>query len=119
MARSEKNVRRITDWINKESDYFFINPGYYFVFIDEQIQLEDKELLQIFAHCLSVPRYPLFVKCGHLTCLPCLDKYYKLCFNFQYKIRCPTCKQFCSLDDICTFTENKLPSKLSFNENVK
>ena len=100
MTISERNVQRITDWINKESDYSFIYPGYSFDFKDDQVQLEDKELLQICAHCLSVPRYPLFLKCGHLTCLPCLDKYYKLCFNFQYKIRCPTCKQFCSLDDM-------------------
>ena len=50
---------------------------------------------------------PLFVKCGHLPYFLCLVKYYKLCFNFQYKIRCPTCKQVSSLNDICTFNEVK------------
>ena len=108
MTRSERNVQRITDWIKQECDYSFIYPGYSFVFKDEQLQLKDKELLQICAHCLSVPRYPLFYKCGHLTCLPCLVKYYRLCFNFQYKIRCPTCKQYSSLDDIGIFKEEKI-----------
>ena len=107
MTITERKVQRIIDWINKECDYLFIYPGYSVVFNDEQIKLEDKELLQICAHCLSIPLYPLFFKCCHLTCFPCLVKYYKLCFNFQYKIRCPTCKQFSSLDDIYTFNENK------------
>ena len=59
MTVTERNVQRITDWINKECDYSFIYPGYSFVFNDEQIKLDDKELLQICAHCLSIPRYPL------------------------------------------------------------
>ena len=80
-----KNTQRITEWINEEPDNFFINPGYSPVFSDEQIQLGNKELMQICAHCLSVPRFLLFFKCGHLTCLLCLYKYYKLNFNFKLK----------------------------------
>ena len=107
MNISARNIERITDWINKEPDYSFIYRGYSSEFKDEQIQLENKELMQVCAHCLSVPRYPLFFKCGHLTCLPCLIKYYKHYFNFQFKIICPTCKQYSSLDEINTYESEK------------
>ena len=81
-----ENTQRIITWINEEPDNSFINPGYSPVFSDEHIQLGNKELMQICAHCLSVPRFPLFFKCGHLTCLPCLNKYYKLNFNYNFKV---------------------------------
>ena len=54
MSISARNVQRIIEWINKECDYGFIYPGYFFVFDDEQVQIEDKDLLQICAHCLSI-----------------------------------------------------------------
>ena len=103
-----KNTQRIITWINEEPDNSFINQGYSSVLSDEQIPLGNKELMQICAHCLSVPRFPLFYKCGHLTCLPLLDKYYKLNFNFKFKIRCPTCKHIGSLDEIHIFKVEKV-----------
>ena len=59
--------------------------------------------MQICSHCLSLYRFSLFVKCGQLTCLPCLDKYYKLNCNYKFKVRCPACKHFGSFDKIHTY----------------
>ena len=74
MDLSPHNIQRITEWIQSEVDYIFLNPGYNIAFNDNQILLEqnDKELKQVCTYCLLFPRYPLIVKCGHLTCLPCL-----------------------------------------------
>ena len=71
------NIQRITEWIQSEVDYNFINPSYTNDFPDDQVLLDqcDKELKQVCSNCLSVPRYPLFLKCGHLSCLPCLREY--------------------------------------------
>ena len=65
------NIQRITEWIQLEVDYNFLNLGYTIAFNNDQILLEqnDKELKQICPNCLLVVRYPLFFKCGHLTCL--------------------------------------------------
>ena len=64
--------------------------------------------MEICVHCLSVPRFPLFFKCGHLTCLPCLNKYYKLNFNCKFKVRCPTSKYFGSFDEIYTYKNERV-----------
>ena len=64
--------------------------------------------MQICAHCLYVPRFLLLSKCRHLTCLPFLDKYYKLNFNCKFKVICQTCKHFGSLDEINTYKVEKV-----------
>ena len=97
------NPQLIPKWINEEPDNFVINPGSSPVCSNEQIQLGNKEIMQICAYYLSVPRYPLFLKCGHLTCLPCFDTNYKLNFNSEFKVRCPTCKYFGSLEKTHTY----------------
>ena len=79
MDLSPHNIQRITQWIQSEVDYNFLNPGYTIAFQDEKVILEnsDKELKQVCPHCLLIPRYPLFFKCGHLICLPCLREYHR------------------------------------------
>ena len=68
MELSPHNIQRITKWIQSEVDYNFLNPGYTYAFQNDQVLLEqnDKELKLVCPHCLLVPRYPLFIKCGHL-----------------------------------------------------
>ena len=76
MDLSPHNIQRISEWIKSEVDYNFLNPGYTIAFKDKQVVLEqsEKELKQVCPYCLLVPRYPLFFKCGHITCLPCLEE---------------------------------------------
>ena len=77
MDHSPPNIQRIRKWIQAEVDYNFLNSGYTIALNDDKVLLEqnDKELKHVCPHCLLVPRYPLFFKCGHLTCLPCLREY--------------------------------------------
>ena len=77
MNLSPHNIQRIKTWIQSEVDYIFLNPGYTIDFQDDRVLLEqnDKELKQVCPHCLLVPRYSLFFKCGHRTCLVCLREY--------------------------------------------
>ena len=60
MDLSPYNIQRITEWIQSEVDYNFINPGYTNDFPDDQVLLDqcDNELKQVCPHCLFVPRYP-------------------------------------------------------------
>ena len=71
------NIQRITEWIQSEVDYNFLNPCYTVAFNDDQILLkqDDKELKQVCRYCLLVPTYSLFFKCGHLTCTSFLSEY--------------------------------------------
>ena len=117
MDLSPHNIQRITEWIKSEMDYNFLNPGYTIAFNDDQVLLEqnDKELKQVCPHCLLVPRYPLFFKCGHLTCLPCLREYRRHRFMFEKILPCPICKQSCHLNEIYTYqveTKNR-PNSIS------
>ena len=63
MDLSPHNIQRITEWIQSELDYNWINLNYTNDFPDDQVLLDqcDKELKQVCFNCLLVPRYPLFV----------------------------------------------------------
>ena len=63
MDFSPHNVHRITEWIQSEVDYNFINLAYTNDFPDDQVLLDqcDKKLKQVCPNCLLVPRYPLFL----------------------------------------------------------
>ena len=98
-------------------DYNFLNTGYTIGFQDDQVLLKqnDKELKQVCPDCLLVPRYPLFFKCGHLTCRPCLRKYQRHIVMFEKLFPCPICKQSCHLNKIYTYhvKRNKRPNTIS------
>ena len=96
MDLSHHNIQRTKKWIQSEVDYNFLNPGYTIGFHDDKVLLEqsEKELKQVCTHCLLVPRYPMFFKCGHLTCLSCLRKYRRHIVMFEKLIPCKFCKQF-------------------------
>ena len=117
MDLSPHNIQRITEWIQSEVDYNFLNPGYTITFNDDQILLEqnDKELKQVCPHCLVVPRYPLFFKYGHLTCLSYLREYRRYRFMFEKMLLCPICKQSCHLNEIYSYQveKNKRPNSIS------
>ena len=117
MDLSPDNIQRITEWIQSKVNYSIIYPGYTNDFSNDQVLLDqcDKELKQVCPICLLVPRYPLFLKCGHLTCLPCLTEYRKDKFMFKKIFFCPICKQSCSLDKIYSYKVEKQnrPNSLS------
>ena len=85
MDFSPHNIQRITEWIQLEVDYNFLNLGYTIAFNDDQVLLDqnDKELKQVCPHCLLVSRYLLFFKCGQLTCLSCFREYWRHRFMFE------------------------------------
>ena len=109
MDLSIHNNQRITKWIQSEVDYNFINQCYTIAFQDDQVLLEKiyKELKQLCPYCLLVPRYLLFVKCGHFTCFPCLRDYPRHRFMFQRIFPCPICQQSCRLNEIYTYKVEK------------
>ena len=117
MDLSPHNIQRTTKLIQSEVDYNFLNPGYTIAFNDYQVLLEhnDKELKQVCPHCLLVPRYPLFFKCGHLTYLLCFREYWRYRFMFEKILPCPICKQSCHLNEIYTYQvkNNKRPNFIS------
>ena len=101
-------------------DYNFLNPGFTIVVQDDQVWLEqnDKELKQVCPHFLLVTRYPLFFKCGHLTCLPSLREYrrhsyvWKLFFLSNLQAILP------SKWNLYISSGEEQKSKLYINENV-
>ena len=66
-------------------DYNFLNPGYAYAFQDDQVLLEqnDKEFKKVCSHCLLVPRYRLYFKCGNLSCPSCFREYRRYKFMFE------------------------------------
>ena len=110
MNLSPHNIQRIIVWIQSEVNYNFLYLDYSSVFNDDQVLLEqnDKELKQVCHHCLLVPRYLLFFKCGILTFLLCLRKYQKYRFMFYKIFSCPICKQSCHINEIYTYQVKKI-----------
>ena len=98
MAITAHNIRRIREWIQAEVDFNFLASKLSNAFQDDQVLLNDQELKQICAHSFLISRYPLFFKCGHLTCLSCLREYKTLRCTFNINIHCFTCHQSCYLD---------------------
>ena len=117
MDQSPHIIQRIKKWIQSEVDDNFLNPGYTIVFQDDQILLEqnDKEIKQVCSHCLLVPKYQFFFKCGHFTCLPCLREYRRHIVMFEKLYPCPICKQSCHLNKIYTYQvkKNQRPNSIS------
>ena len=121
MNLSPHNIQRITECIQSEVDYNFLNPGYTIAFNDDQVVLKqnDKKLKHVCPHSLFIPRYPLFFKCEHLTCLLCLREYRRHGVMFDNIFPCPICKKSCCINDIYTYQVETKSSKLYFNENVQ
>ena len=117
MDLSPHNIQRITEWLQSKVDYNFHNFGYTIAFNDDEILLEqnDKELKQVCPYFLLVPRYPFFLKCGHLTCLPWLREYRRHRVMFEKMFPCLICKQSSSLYEIYTYQleKNKRPNSIS------
>ena len=109
MDFSPHNIQRITEWIQSEVDYNFLNPVYTIAFKDEQVVLGQSKtnLKQVCPCCLLVPRYPLFFKCGHITCLPCLEECRRHIFKFEINVLCPICKQSSCVNEIYTYKVEK------------
>ena len=117
MDPSTYNIQRITEWIQSEIYYNFLNPGYTIAFNDDQVVLEqnEKELKQGCPHCLLVPRYPMFFKCGHLTCIPCLREYQEHRVMIAKMLPFSICKQSCCINEIYTYLveKTKRPNSIS------
>ena len=102
-----QNIQRITELIHSKVDYNVFNSGYTIVYNDDHVLLKqnDKTLKQVGCHSLLVPRYLLFFKFKHLTCLSCLREYqnrfYDKMFSFLF------CTQSCHLNEIYTYQVNK------------
>ena len=94
MDLSPHNIQHITKSIQSKVDYNFISSGYTNAFTDDQVCLDqcDNELKQVCTNCLLVPRYPLFFKCKHFTCLPCCNEYrrHKIIFEKIFFFNLPT-----------------------------
>ena len=116
MDDSPHNIQGINKWIQSEVDYNILNLGYTIGFQDDQVLLEtnDKELKQVCPRWSLVPRYQLFFKCRHLTCLPCLREYRRNIVMFEKLFPCQICKQSCHLNEIYTYQVEKknLPNSI-------
>ena len=117
MDFSPHKIQRITKWIQSEVDYNFLNPAYTIAFNYDQVLLEhnNKELKQVCLYCLLVPKYQLYLKCWHFTCLQCLREYRRHRFMFEKILPCPICKQSCHFNEIYTYQveNNTRPNSIS------
>ena len=122
MNLSPHNTQRNTKWIQSEVDYNFLNLGYTIGFQNDQVLLEhnDTELNKVCPHCLIVPRYPLFFKCGHLTCLPCLWEYRRHIVMFENLFFLSNLQTILPSNWNLYISSGKVKmAKLYFNENVQ
>ena len=90
-------------------DYNFINLGYIFAFKMIKFYLSKVKytLKHVCPHCLLIPRYPLFYKCRHITCIPCLENIEDI-YLFENFYPCPIWKQCCCIDKIYSYIVKKI-----------
>ena len=104
------NIQRITEWIQSDVNYNFFNPGYKIACYDDQVilQHDDNKFKQGCHHCLFVLKYSLICKYGHLTCVPCFNKYGKYRFMFEIMLPSPICVESCHFNEIYTYQVEKI-----------
>jgi len=91
MELSEDNIKRLTNWVEKESRIqdpsFIIQPS--------QIYSFNSETIQRCPSCLEIPRFPRIFACGHLECHNCYIKDFKVRGRHRKNIYfsyCPNCR---------------------------
>jgi len=104
MELSEDNIKRLTNWVEKESRIqdpsFIIQPS--------QIYSFDSDTIQRCPSCLEIPRFPIIFPCGHLECHNCYIKDFKVRGRHRentYFSNCPNCRAEVNPEQVRTARE--------------
>ena len=103
-----RNISRIHEWVSREPSQIYLDRKFSISFNQDNINVIDRELIQVCPVCLELPRFPLILSCGHVMCHICLVELFKQRskrINKELCIKCPVCRTArVKLDKISSLT---------------
>ena len=102
MELSTLNSSRILAWCQGEPSDTYIKQEFTRGFEDTSYSILRDVASTLCPHCFMLPRYPLVLKCGHLSCHRCFGE------SFKRKPQCNHCRAPVQLGDVFTLSEDRL-----------
>ena len=102
MEFSALNSGRILAWCRVESSDTYIKQEFTRGFEDTSFSIPSDVSLTMCPHCFMLPRFPLVLKCGHLSCHRCFGE------AFKRKPQCNHCRAPVQLEEVFTLSEDRL-----------
>ena len=103
MARSIANSARIFRWVNEEPSDTYIKQEFTRGFEDDSVILPTDFKSLCCPHCFQVPRYPLVLKCGHVSWYRCFPVW------FKRSLKCNYCRdEPVKIEDVMTLHDDRL-----------
>ena len=103
------NSGRIYEWSQSEPSDSYIKQEFTRGFEDTSYAIPKDVSSTLCPHCFLLPRFPLVLKCGHVSCHRCFGE------AFARKSQCNYCREPIELDDVLTLREDrtKRPNSLA------
>lgn len=103
------NSGRIYEWCHAEPSDSYIKQEFTRGFEDTSYSIPRDVSSTLCPHCFMLPRFPLVLKCGHVSCHRCFGE------AFARKPQCNYCREPIELDDVLTLREDrtKRPNSLA------
>ena len=102
MEITAPNSGRIFDWCQREPSDSYIKQEFTRGFEDTSCSIPRTVSTTLCPHCYMLPRYPLVLKCGHLSCHRCFGE------AFKRKDLCNHCRAAILLDEVFTLNEERV-----------
>ena len=101
MEITPANSGRIFEWCNAEPSDSYIKQEFTRGFEETSYSFLSNASTTLCPHCFMLPRYPLMLKCGHISCHRCFGEAYKR------KAQCNHCRAPIKLEEVLTLREDR------------
>ena len=101
---SSDNSQRIITWLNKAPSEAYSKKEFVRGFEVAKVRLSSNDTKLSCPHCLLIPRFPLVLKCGHVSCHRCFPEWYKS----SRHLKCIYCQAPVILEEVMTLHDDHL-----------
>ena len=114
MEMSAENSKRIISWLNHAPSDEYTKQEFVCGFEEDKVRLPSNDAKMSCPQCLLIPRFPLVLKCGHVSCHICFPEWFKR----SRQPKCTTCLRPVVLEEVMTLSDDRLkrpgslPSKM-------
>ena len=77
MEMSAENSQRIITLLKHEPSDAYTKQEFVRGFEEDKVRLPSNETKMSYPHCFLIKRFPLILKCGHVSCHRCFSEWFK------------------------------------------
>lgn len=104
MELSAENSERIITWMKHEPSDTYTKQEFVRGFEEDNVRLPFNVTKIMCGYCFLIPRFPLVLKCGHVSCHRCFPEWLKR----TREPKCSYCRAPVVLDDVMTLHDDRL-----------